>query len=137
MTNYAVREILTSIRNAVRVKRLGVKIRKTRTTQILSTILLQENLIEEISDSFVYSKQKNRQSFLFLFLKYYGHQRTSVITDLQCVSRPGLRVYTSHKEIPQALNGLGNVVLSTPYGIITDKEARTKKLGGEVLFSVW
>jgi small subunit ribosomal protein S8 len=137
MTKYTVGEIVTSIRNAVRVKKPGVKIPKTRVTQILSNVLLQEKIIRDISDSFTYSKKKNRKSFLYLSLNYHAYSKQSVITDLQCVSRPGLRTYTNHKEIPQVLSGFGLVLLSTPHGIITDRDARVRGVGGEVLFSLW
>ena len=68
-------------------------------------------------------------------LKYRGNDR--VITDLKRISKPGLRVYAKVDEIPKVLNGLGIAILSTSQGLMTDKEARAKKVGGEVLAYVW
>ena len=70
-------------------------------------------------------------------LKYYGKDKKSAITNLQCVSRPSLRIYVKRKEIPQILGGLGLIIVSTPRGLMTGREARDRKLGGEVLCSVW
>lgn len=68
-------------------------------------------------------------------LKYRGNDR--VITDLKRISKPGLRVYAKVNEIPKVLNGLGIVILSTSQGLMTDKEARAKQVGGEVLAYIW
>ena len=70
-------------------------------------------------------------------MKYRGIHRIPVITNMQLISRPGLRIYTKHKEIPQILGGLGLVILSTSKGLMTDREARNYKLGGEILCSIW
>ena len=68
-------------------------------------------------------------------LKYRGKDK--VITDLKRISKPGLRVYAKVNEIPRVLNGLGIVILSTSQGLMTDKEARAKQVGGEVLAYIW
>jgi small subunit ribosomal protein S8 len=135
-------EMLTRIRNATRTKRPGVEITKTRITQSLAKILLQEGLIEEITDSVVplnrvVATYEQLNSCLFLRLKYLGVERVSAITNLQRVSRPGLRVYTNYKGIPKIFGGLGLLILSTPKGLITDCKARKNKLGGEILCSIW
>ena len=70
-----------------------------------------------------------------LSLKYRGKDK--VITDLKRISKPGLRVYAKVNEIPRVLNGLGIVILSTSQGLMTDKEARAKQVGGEVLAYIW
>ena len=129
MVKDSFRDILTRIRNAVIIKSPGVEIPKTRLTQNLAKILLQEGLVEEISET--------NTIFLFLRLKYQGETQTPVITNLKLISRPGLRVYTNYKEIPQVLGGLGLIILSTSQGVITDRKARTCKLGGEILCSIW
>ena len=72
---------------------------------------------------------------IVITLKYRGNDR--VITDLKRISKPGLRVYAKVNEIPKVLNGLGIVILSTSQGVITDKEARAKQVGGEVLAYIW
>ena len=71
-----------------------------------------------------------------IFLKY-GKNNERVITGLKRISKPGLRVYAKTDEIPKVLNGLGIAILSTSQGVLTDKEARAKKVGGEVLAYVW
>jgi small subunit ribosomal protein S8 len=146
MTNDILSEMLVRIRNAVRIKRLIVRIPKTRMTQSLAEILLQEGLIEGITEDFSFRKTKsslcskadiNTKSFICLYLKYYGRNRISVITNLQRLSRPGLRIYAKQKDIPQIMGGLGLVILSTSKGLMTDRKARQYELGGEVLCSIW
>jgi small subunit ribosomal protein S8 len=129
------RETLTSIRNAILIKKSRVEIPATRMTKALSRILYEEGLIEKILRS--HPSQKKKKSQLFLSLKYWGNKRSSVITNLQVVSRPGLRFYTNYKEIPRVFGGMGLIILSTSQGLITDREARIRKLGGEVLCSIW
>jgi small subunit ribosomal protein S8 len=70
-------------------------------------------------------------------LKYQGIKRISVITDLQRISRPGLRIYVGHKEIPEILGKIGLTILSTSQGLITNYQAHNCKLGGEVICSIW
>jgi len=139
MTKNTVREILTSIRNAVLTKSVGVEIPKTRMTKALAKIILEHGLIERMSD-FRYSHalgKKRQSSSLFLHLKYSGPKRSPIFTNFQCVSRVSLRFYTKAGEIPQILSGSGLVILSTSQGLITGLDARSKKLGGEVICSIW
>jgi ribosomal protein S8 len=83
------------------------------------------------------------QEFLLIRLKYRskqlykGKKKESCITNLRRISKTGLRIYTNHKEIPRILGGAGIVIISTPEGIMTDREARSRGIGGEVLCSVW
>jgi small subunit ribosomal protein S8 len=74
---------------------------------------------------------------LVLTLKYKGKNRQPIITALKRVSKPGLRVYSNHKDLPKVLGGIGIAVISTSSGIMTDREARKQGLGGEVLCFVW
>ncbi|NEO27475.1 MAG: 30S ribosomal protein S8, partial [Kamptonema sp. SIO4C4] len=74
---------------------------------------------------------------LVLSLKYKGKNRKPIITTLKRVSRPGLRVYKNRKELPRVLGGIGIAIISTSSGIMTDREARQKGVGGEVLCYVW
>src|SRR6202008_710538 len=76
-----------------------------------------------------------RQGLLRLYLKY--HNDAPVIRELQRVSAPGLRRYVKAREIPHVKNGLGMAILSTPRGLMTDREARTARVGGELLGVVW
>jgi small subunit ribosomal protein S8 len=135
MTNDTIRNILTKIRNAVYIKSPVVTISKTRITEILRKILFQEGFIEEISEQS--SSEKFEKKIMFLRLKYQGIKRISVITDLQRISRPGLRIYVGHKEIPEILGKIGLTILSTSQGLITNYQAHNCKLGGEVICSIW
>ena len=66
-----------------------------------------------------------------------NRKKESCITNLKRISKPGLRIYTNSKEIPKVLGGAGILILSTPVGVITDREARSLKVGGEILCSIW
>ena len=68
---------------------------------------------------------------------YQGKIKESCITNLKRISKPGLRIYANHKEIPRILGGTGIVIISTPSGVMTDREARSRNIGGELLCSVW
>ena len=72
-----------------------------------------------------------------LTLKYANNKKEKVITGLKRISKPGLRVYAKASELPRVLNGLGIAIISTSLGVMTDKEARAKGLGGEVLAYIW
>jgi small subunit ribosomal protein S8 len=137
MTKDILSETLTKIRNAVLIKDLGVEVPKTRIIKKLALILLKEGFVEDVSEAVAISKKKKQDYCFFLRLKYQGINRTSVITNIQIVSRPGLRIYTNYKEIPQILGGLGLIILSTSKGLMTDREARSHQLGGEILCSIW
>ena len=79
---------------------------------------------------------ENVQGMILLTLKY-GQNKERVITGLKRISKPGLRVYAKAEEVPKVLNGLGIAIISTSKGVMTDKEARKQKLGGEVLAYIW
>jgi len=89
-------------------------------------VLQKEGYLSEV-------KQEERE--IIVTLKYDA--RIPALTDVKRVSRPSLRVYKGTKDLPRVLNGLGIAVISTPKGLMTDKEARKNKLGGEVLAVVW
>ncbi len=80
--------------------------------------------------------EDNKQGIIRIFLKY-GKDNERVITGLKRISKPGLRVYAKTNEVPKVLNGLGIALVSTSQGLLTDKEARAKQVGGEVLAYVW
>lgn len=136
MTNDTLSDMLTRIRNAVRVKSSMVEVPKTRMTSAVAAVLVREGFLESAQPTTV-----NGRALLTLRLKYRANSlpqgRLPVLTNLQRLSRPGLRVYAAHQEIPQILGGLGLVILSTPQGVITDREARVRRLGGELLCSIW
>ena len=74
---------------------------------------------------------------IILYLKYQGRDKKPCITNLKRISKPGLRIYATYKEIPKVLGGMGIAILSTSKGIMTDREARFHKIGGEILCSIW
>eukprot|EP00884_Botryococcus_braunii_P001572 jgi/Botrbrau1/11415/Bobra.0151s0042.1 len=93
---------------------------------------------EGFIDSFQIKKSNQNSNELVLFFKYKGTKmKQPSITGLRRISKPGLRIYSNHKDIPRVLNGMGLVILSTSKGILTDREARAKGLGGELLCSIW
>ena len=74
---------------------------------------------------------------IIIYLKYQGLDKKPCITNLKRISKPGLRIYASYKEIPKVLGGMGIAILSTSKGVMTDREARFHKIGGEILCSIW
>nr|YP_009659448.1 ribosomal protein S8 [Riccia fluitans]QCR64616.1 ribosomal protein S8 [Riccia fluitans]QYB18431.1 ribosomal protein S8 [Riccia fluitans]WKW95063.1 ribosomal protein S8 [Riccia fluitans] len=124
--------MITSIRNANLGKIKTIKVPATNITRNIAKILFQEGFI----DNFIDNKQ-NTKDILILNLKYQGKKKKSYITTLRRISKPGLRIYSNHKEIPKVLGGMGIVILSTSQGIMTDREARQKKIGGELLCYIW
>nr|AIT94619.1 ribosomal protein S8 [Chlorosarcina brevispinosa] len=129
MVNDTISDMLTRIRNANLAKKKIVCMPFTRISQQISHILQKEGFIE--------SFQIASSSELHLLLKYKGRDNKPCITNLRRISKPGLRIYANHKEIPKILGGMGIVILSTSRGIMTDREARFRGIGGEVLCSLW
>ena len=126
-----VADFLTRIRNAALAGHKTVDIPESHLKRDLTRVLLQERFISRyirIRDS--------RQGILRLYLKY-TEDGVSVIDGLHRISRPGLRIYYGVDEIPRVLNGLGVMILTTPKGVITDKQARRLRVGGEPLCKVW
>nr|YP_009522569.1 30S ribosomal protein S8 [Dumortiera hirsuta]AXQ02642.1 30S ribosomal protein S8 [Dumortiera hirsuta] len=132
MGNDTIANMITSIRNANLGKIKTVQVPATNITRNIAKILFQEGFI----DNFIDNKQ-NTTNILILNLKYQGKKKKSYITTLRRISKPGLRIYSNHKEIPKVLGGMGIVILSTSRGIMTDREARQKRIGGELLCYVW
>jgi len=132
MGNDTIANMITSIRNANLEKTKTVQIPTTNITKNIGRILLQEGFIQNFREH-----QENKNSFLTLTLKYQGRKKKPYITTLRRISKPGLRIYSNHKEIPRVLGGMGIVILSTSQGIMTDREAREKQVGGEILCYVW
>nr|WKR35182.1 ribosomal protein S8 [Pleurozia subinflata] len=132
MSNDTITNMITSIRNANLGKVKAIEIPATNATRDIAKILSQEGFIEDFIDN-----QRDTKNILMLRLKYQGRKKKSYITTLRRISKPGLRIYSNHKEIPKVLGGMGIVILSTSRGIMTDREARQKKIGGELLCYVW
>nr|YP_009922699.1 ribosomal protein S8 [Wiesnerella denudata]QNA49855.1 ribosomal protein S8 [Wiesnerella denudata] len=132
MRNDTISNMITSIRNANLGKIKTVQVPATNITRNIAKILFQEGFINNFIDN-----KENTKDILVLNLKYQGKKKKSYITTLRRISKPGLRIYSNHKEIPKVLGGMGIVILSTSRGIMTDREARQKKIGGELLCYVW
>ena len=139
MVTDTISDILTRIRNASRVQHNTVNLPNQRISKQIAEILVKEGFIDSISIS--------ASDQLILYLKYQtspqrlnnekNTKKISVIRGLKRISRPGIRVYVSSKKIPPMLEGMGIHILSTSHGIMTDKEAKFRSLGGELLCSVW
>ena len=124
-------DMLTRIRNANSAKHETVDVPVSNMKKAIADILLEEGYIKayEIVDD-------GKQGMIHITLKY-GANKEKVISGLQRVSKPGLRVYAGRDELPKVLKGLGIAIVSTSKGIMTDKKARAEKIGGEVLAFVW
>lgn len=129
MSNDNIGDILTQIRNANLIKSLSALVPNTYSNHQILKILQKEGFIKSFS---VLSTKH-----LICYLKYTGRTRHPILTNLRRISKPGRRIYASYKEIPSILGGLGIVILSTSKGILTDREARFQRVGGEVLCSIW
>lgn len=124
-------DFLTRIRNANTVYKDTVEIPSSKIKKEIARLLKEEGFIKE----FEYVED-DKQGILRLYLKY-GPNKEKVITGLKRISKPGLRVYAKNEEIPRVLGGLGVAVISTSSGVMTDKQARKNKVGGEVICYVW
>lgn len=124
-------DMLTRIRNACQAQHTKVEIPGSKIKKEIARILLDQKFISH----FAYADD-NKQGIIKMYLKY-GPTGESVISALKRVSKPGRRVYVKADQVPKVLNGLGVAILTTPKGIITDREARELKTGGEVLCYIW
>lgn len=124
-------DMLTRIRNANLVRHETVELPASKIKRDIAEILKREGFIRDAEYI-----EDNKQGIIRLFLKY-GPNQERVITGLKRISKPGLRVYTKSQEVPRVLGGLGIAIISTSKGVMTDKEARQSKSGGEVLCYVW
>ncbi len=124
-------DMLTRIRNGNLVNHEKIDVPASRVKKNIAQLLKDEGYIRDfewINDG--------RQGVIRLYLKY-GPNKEKVITGLKRISRPGLRVYVKRDDVPKVLGGLGIAILSTPLGVVSDKVARTKGVGGEVICYVW
>lgn len=126
-----VADMLTRIRNANSAKHDTVDIPASNMKKAIARILLEEGYIKSYTVI-----EDGKQGVIRIVLKY-GPNKTQVISGLRRVSKPGLRIYTSCEDMPRVMKGLGIAILSTSKGIMTDKEARKEKVGGEVLAFIW
>ena len=124
-------DYLTQIRNATKARHSKVDIPASNIIKEMTKILQDEGYIRSFT-----LIDDNKQGKVRIYLKY-GENRKSTIIGLKRVSRPGYRRYAKVDKIPRVLNGLGIAVLSTPRGILTNKQARKENVGGEILCYIW
>ncbi len=124
-------DLLTRIRNANMVRHESLEVSASNIKKEICEILKREGFIRDVEYI-----DDNKQGIIRIFLKY-GPNNERVITGLKRISKPGLRVYAKADEVPKVLNGLGIAIISTSSGVMTDKEARARRIGGEVLAYVW
>jgi small subunit ribosomal protein S8 len=122
-------DMLTRIRNAQAANKVTVSIPASGIKTAIAKVLKEEGYIEEYS-----TDKESTKPLLEVKLKY--HQGQPVISKLERVSRPGLRIYSNADELPSVLSGLGIAIISTSKGIMTDRAARKARIGGEVICSV-
>ena len=123
--------MLTRLRNANSVLHDKVEIPGSKIKKAIASVLKEEGFIKDFTFT-----ENNKQGVLTLTLKY-GPKREKVISGIKRISKPGLRMYAKHAELPKVLGGLGIAIISTSKGIMSDKQARNAGLGGEVIAYVW
>lgn len=126
-----VADMLTRIRNASGAQKDRVEIPASRLKREIARILDSEGYIKKFE-----VVKKGNFDTIIVYLKY-GADRKAVISGIKRISTPGLRVYAGKDEMPRVLGGLGIAILSTSKGVMTEKEAKVQRLGGEVLCYVW
>jgi len=130
--NDTIADMLTRIRNANLARHQTTEVPATKMTRNIARVLQEEGFIEGFEEV---GEGVKRQ--LVITLRYRDKNRRPTITALRRVSKPGLRVYSNRKELPRVLGGIGVAIISTSNGIMTDREARRRGVGGEVLCYVW
>ncbi len=123
-------DMLTRIRNANSARHETVDVPASNMKKAIAAILLEEGYIKNYQVI-----EDGKQGIIRIALKYVGKEK--VISGIQRVSKPGLRIYKNTEELPKVLKGLGIAIISTSKGIMTDKKARQENVGGEVLAFVW
>ena len=125
-------DMLTRIRNANTAKHDKVDVPASKMKQSIAQILFDEGYIKKFE-----VVEDGGFKTIHITLKYGADKNDKIISGLQRISKPGLRVYASKEDLPKVLGGLGIAIISTNQGVVTDKKARELKVGGEVLCFVW
>jgi small subunit ribosomal protein S8 len=126
-------DMLTRIRNANVAMHDDVRMPSSKLKESLAVVLKAEGYIE----SFAIADNEDRPGSTLTIIMKYSPERERVISGVKRVSKPGLRVYTKADKVPRVLGGLGVAVLSTSQGLMSDREARKRRMGGEVVCYVW
>ena len=124
-------QVLLLIRNANMAQHESVEAPASKMKKDIAEILKNEGFIRDVE-----YVDDNKQGIIRVFLKY-GNDGQRVISGLKRISKPGLRTYVKADAVPKVLNGLGIAIISTSEGVVTDKVARAKKIGGEVIAYIW
>jgi small subunit ribosomal protein S8 len=127
----AIADMITRIRNANSAKHDTVDIPASNMKKAIAQILLDEGYIKSFQVI-----EDNKQGVIRIALKY-GSSKSTIITGLRRVSKPGLRIYTNCEDMPKVMRGLGIAIVSTSKGVMTDRQARKENIGGEILAFVW
>jgi small subunit ribosomal protein S8 len=122
-------DYLTRLRNAIKAHHRIVEIPASNLKKEITRVLYEKGYILK----YKFEETANKQGVIKIALKYSNNQKSNAITSLTRVSTPGLRRYSGATEMPRVLNGLGVAIVSTSKGVMTDKEARTLGVGGEIL----
>ncbi len=131
-TNDPISDMLTRIRNAITAKHDTVDIPTSKIKLAIADILAKEGYIQKYE-----LVQNGNFQDIRITIKYGADKNQKIITGLKRISKPGLRIYAGSEDLPKVLGGLGVAIISTNKGVMTDKEARKQKIGGEVLAYVW
>jgi small subunit ribosomal protein S8 len=126
-------DMLTRLRNANTAMHDDVTMPSSKVKEALAELLKKEGYIED----FTTADNPDRPGQLLTVTMKYSPERARIISGIKRVSKPGLRVYTKSDSIPRVLGGLGVAVVSTSQGLMTDREARKRRMGGEILCFVW
>lgn len=138
MNTDPIADYLTRIRNACIAGNKIVKIPISKSKKEISKILYNQGYILSYKIESLIDKKKNKLKFIKIAIKYEKNNKNiSVIKCIKRISKPGLRKYCNYKKLPRVLNGLGIAIISTSQGIMTDKDAKAKKIGGEILCYVY
>lgn len=132
MTTDPIADFLTRLRNAIKAEHKVVEVPASNIKKDIAKILFEKGYI--LNYKF---EEDEKQGIIKMALKYNPATKVSAIKNIERISKPGLRKYADSKSLPRVLNGLGIAIISTSQGVITDKEARTLKVGGEVLCYVY
>jgi small subunit ribosomal protein S8 len=133
MVTDPIADYLTRVRNAIHARHRIVEIPASNLKKEITKVLFDKGYIQ----NYKFEEENGPQGVIKIALKYDPVSKESAIVRLDRVSKPGLRKYVKVNSLPRVLNGLGIAILSTPRGVMTDKEARTEKVGGEVLCYVY
>lgn len=123
-------DMLSKIKNASIVKKSSVEVGYSNQKNTIMNVFVKNGYVDRVE------KIGEKPKYLLkIYLKY--NKKESAISNIERISKPGLRIYAKHTSIPRVFGGRGVVVISTPSGIMTGKEARKKRIGGEIICKVW